>query len=232
MPRLAQRRWASATIASTEASVPGVPARSCGRPVSWASSFVQFVQRLELGVADGEIDAREHHQPRQREDEVEGQRDHAREVVQVERAALHVLGRTEGEQLAEDLAVHHHTAHQRDQHHQRREADDPGAEVQPVDVQAVVQRVEEVAADLQAVFRQRLAGARVDGGVAPDRVFGVLGVGQDEARIDAQHRVAVRGVGQPLLGLEARRHRAVHARARLLDVGGGGLRLLNSGSST
>ncbi|EEF22182.1 conserved hypothetical protein, partial [Ricinus communis] len=102
--------------------------------------LVQFVQRLELGVAHGEIDAREHHQARQREDEVERQRDHAREVVQVERAALHVLGRTEGEQLAEDLAVHHHAAHQRDQHHQRREADDPGAEVQPVEVQAVVQR--------------------------------------------------------------------------------------------
>ena len=49
-----------------------------------------------------------------------------------------VLARAESEHLSEDPAVHDHAAHQRDQHHQRRQPDDPVAQVQPLEVQVVM----------------------------------------------------------------------------------------------
>ncbi|MNT12001.1 hypothetical protein D3C72_1469080 [compost metagenome] len=116
--------------------------------------LVQLVQRVQLRVRDGKVRAAKNHQAREREDEVKWQRHYTREVVQIERATLRVLFGAEGEQLAEDLAVHHHAADQCHQHHQRRKTHDPGAQVLPVQVQAVVQRVEELAADLEVVIRQ------------------------------------------------------------------------------
>ena len=62
-----------------------------------------------------------------------------------------LLARPEREELAEDLAVHHDAAHQRRQHRQRGQADDPVAQVLPGEVQAVVHRIEEPAADRELV---------------------------------------------------------------------------------
>ena len=76
------------------------------------------------------------------------QRDDAREVVQIERAALRVLLRTEREELAEDLAMDDDSAHERNQHCQRREPDDPITEIFPTELQAVVERIEPFAAEL------------------------------------------------------------------------------------
>jgi hypothetical protein len=171
----------------------------------------RMVQRPQHRVGDRQVDAREHHQPGEREEEVERQRDDAGQVVQVECAAPGVLVRPEGEELAEDAPVHHDAADECGEHHERRQPDDPGAEVLPVQVQAVVHRVVELAADLELVGRDQRAAARVDRRVAVHVVVPVrvARIRHREAGAHQQHRVAVRRVGPELLGLQAlaRRHR-------------------------
>ena len=174
--------------------------------------FVQLVQRVQLDVRDGEVGAAKNHQPRERKDEMKRQCHPAREVVQIQRAALRVLLGAKGEQLAKDLAVHDHTAHQRHQHHQRGKTHDPGTQVLPVQVEAVMQRVKKLAADLEVVVGQGGTRARVDGAVAPHRVFGVFGMGQLIACKHPQHRVAVGGVSTPAFDhRKVLRHGAIHA---------------------
>ncbi len=49
------------------------------------------------------------------------------------------------------------------QHHQRRKTDDPIAKILPMQMQTVVKRIEELAADLQFVIRNHTPRARIDG---------------------------------------------------------------------
>jgi hypothetical protein len=160
--------------------------------------LVQLMQRLQLGMRHREIDPCEDHQPGEGEEEVKRQRQHAHHVVQVQHAALHRLLGAESEELAEELAVHDHAGHQCHQHHQGRESDNPETQSLPVEGQAIVQGIEETAADLELVIRQSPAAAWVDGAVAPDPVIGILGIGHHIARKQAQHRVPVRGVSPQL----------------------------------
>ena len=178
-------------------------------------------------MSDREIDARENHQPGEREHKMEWQRHHTGQVVQIENTALIAFVRPEGEQLAEQLAVHDHAGDQRHQHDQRRQPDNPVAQILPMQIEAVVQRIEEAAADLQLIVRQGLAGARIDGAGAPHQLVRVVGVGHLVAGEQSQHRVPVRGVGAPAhRRVEMFRHRPIHPGAHLVDAFPGGLHVL------
>jgi|GEM_PF-4657096 len=111
------------------------------------------------------------------EEEMEGQDQHAGHVVQVEHAALGVLRGPEGEELAKDLAMHDDARDQRHQHHQPGKTHDLGAEVFPLKGEAVMQRIEELATDLQLIVGKYLAAARVDRAVAPYPIVQIMRAG-------------------------------------------------------
>ena len=179
--------------------------------------LMRFDERLQLRLRHRKIDARENDEAGEREEEVKGQRDHAGEIVQIEVHALALLLRAEGEQLAENLAVDDDAAHERREHRERREADDPVTELQPFQVQAVVQWIEELAADLEIAGWQLRAGARVDRLVPVNVVVRVARVGQIEADVHVEHRIAMRGVGAPVHHGIFFGQRAVDHRSREFD---------------
>ena len=163
--------------------------------------LVAVMQRLEQGAGYREVIERgKDHQTGKGKEEVERQRHHTGHVVQIECTALGALVRPEGKEFLEDLAVHDHPGDQRYQHDQGRQTDNKGTDVLPVQLQAVMHRVEPVAADFQLIIGQRRTGTRVDG--CPTVyvqviVFGVDWlIGDIKLGADAQHRVTVGGVGK------------------------------------
>ena len=180
-------------------------------PLLRVGDFVGVVERLEHGLGNRKINAGENRQARQCEYEMKRQRDHARQVVQVQCAASRLLARTEREEFTKDPPMHHHAAHQRNQHHQRRQADDPVPQIHPVQVQAEMHGVEEVAADLQLVVRQCRARPRVERDIAVHVIVGVLRVVRDrELGEHREHRVTMGGVGAPVFDRHGDGQRTAH----------------------
>ena len=140
-----------------------------------------------------EVDGNKNDQARERDHEVEWQRHHAGQVMQVQSAALQALMRTKREKLFEYLLVDHHSGDQQHQHAHRCQAHQPLAQLQPLDVQGIVKRHQETGGRIGLLRRQQGVGVRVDEAA----MLGALGVAPGQFR----HRVAAGGqVDAPLPG--------------------------------
>ncbi|CDN90283.1 hypothetical protein BN948_04725 [Hydrogenophaga intermedia] len=137
------------------------------------------------------------HQAAVDDHEMKGQRQHRQRVVRVQPTAPPLAG-AEGEEVGEQLLVHHHAADHGHHTQQRGEAHDPAAPLVGHVVQLVVEAVEELAARRGASGARRGRGAVV--GLLP-RAGRAAPVGgrREAARIrqfDAPARGAGRGAGQ------------------------------------
>ena len=157
--------------------------------------------------ARGQVQAVEDHQAAEGDHQVEGQHQHAAEVVRVQPGALGVLAGAQGEEVLEDAPVRDDARQQRNEHQQRGHAHHPASLQHPAAVlggaQFEVKAVEKVAAHGLArgehfarlrVQAQGLRALLFATGAPLQRERGVAFVGQVQAPLRGLRCGALRGL--------------------------------------
>ena len=147
--------------------------------------LLSAVQGFQHGVGDGHIvKGDEDNQAGKRKKEVEWQCHHAGHIVHVENTALLTFMAAESKQFTENLTVYPYTRNKSNQHKETGNAHNEKAEKVPVNIQAVMQRIEPFTPDFKVMIRDTGASTRIDRGIAMDMVvtFSVGRKGNPESR--------------------------------------------------